>query len=376
MDESSKYSGARNSNSVHKLDSAQSALDTVANMEDKRGQRAHGRFHASTRFHFLHPSHPGATQTTQKDSKLTIAEAYRRKEIGYNACNVDPRTLTDSYTLWTVDTKQTLVCEDMKTKFEPHPDTAFMLGPPHFAIPAPKPTAEYIRAASEKDPTRLETYQPILLILDLNGTLLFRPSKKRSDHFQRRRHLDEFLGNVFESFHVMFWTTAQPANAHLMLEGLLSTHQIRNVVALWDRLSFGLTSRQYNQKIVVYKHLEWVWNDDRIQRRHPYYLQGGRWSQSNTILVDDSAIKATAQPFNHILVPEFKGPDSDRNIKCGSVLEQVAGYLDVVSSYSNVSAYMKAFPFKVDEAGYLKPLWPQPGPENDRYDVQAKLTDP
>ena len=241
---------------------------------------------------------------------------------------------------------------EVKPSFLLHPDTAFMLSPPRFQLPVPQPTAEYLNLAGGRTTHKLKTQQPILLILDLNGTLLHRPKTNNSSNFRRRDRLSEFLSYVFDensNFKVMIWTTATPANAMHMRNALLNDDQKGKLLATWDRDRCGLEKHMYAQKTRVYKRLEWVWRDEGIQRAHPKYAEGWRWNQTNTILLDDSSFKAAAQPFNHIEVPEFTGPKSDGDVKYGAVLEQVAGYLEECAWQANVSAFVKEQKFEVDE---------------------------
>jgi hypothetical protein len=247
--------------------------------------------------------------------------------------------------------------------FQHSADTQFMLQP-QFTLPVPRPTSAYLAASDADCRERLGYAQPILLVLDLNGTLLYRADKRRPRQFVPRTDLDKFLKYIFNSannFRVMIWTTAQPANAVAMRDKMLDRWTIDNLlVATWDRSKFGLNPHQYNEKTIIYKQLEWVWGDGNIQIFHPWRDRGYRWDQSNTILLDDSTVKATAQPYNHIMVPEFSGGDSDADVQHESVLVQVARYLDQVRVHKNVSGCMKVNPFKVDRTKYFMPPDPQP----------------
>jgi hypothetical protein len=260
----------------------------------------------------------------------------------------------------------------MAHHFPPSADTAFMTSPPQMALARPAPTAGY------NDITRLprkrhDEGRPLLLILDLNGTLLHRVDRSKSASFSRRKYLAEFLAFSFSVAKVMIWTTAQPKNAALMRNNMLTPAQSQNLVATWGRDRFNLNSAQYHEKTQVYKRLEWVWADDAIQRTHPKYAEGERWNQLNTILLDDSEVKAAAQPYNHILVPEFEGPSSDSKVKNGAVLEQVAGYIEEARHWDNVSAFMRDCPFEVDDkvgghGAWFKEFWP-----NDELDPTGQL---
>ena len=89
-----------------------------------------------------------------------------------------------------------------------------------------------------------------------------------------------------------------------------------------------------------------------MQRNHPDYARGQRWGQHNTLLVDDSVLKASKQPFNLVEVPEFiTGGVEDQQLQKGedSVLAQVVGYLEEARRWSDVSAFVRERRFGVGE---------------------------
>lgn len=85
--------------------------------------------------------------------------------------------------------------------------------------------------------------------------------------------------------------------------------------------------------------------------------QGYQWSQRNTLLVDDSALKAIAQPYNHVEIPEFVRNSTEGKSKAkakvqsggnGDVLGQVTAYLDEASMWDNVSAFVREKKFQIN----------------------------
>ena len=110
----------------------------------------------------------------------------------------------------------------------------------------------------------------------------------------------------------------------------------------------GLTKAQYAEKVQVYKDLEKVWRDEVVQASHPGSLQGGRWHQGNTLLLDDSREKARAQPYNLVEVPEWtstsKGQEEGQEI-----LAQVTGWIEDARRYTDVSSVGRVKPFKVND---------------------------
>jgi hypothetical protein len=213
-------------------------------------------------------------------------------------------------------------------------------------LPVPRPTEAYLLRAN-KPTQELDRPRDILLILDLNGTLLYRKDRSKSQNFVARPHTEEFLRYLLGKFSVMIWSSATPASVTSICRKLFTEEQRGLLVAEWGRDKLGLTPEQYNHKVQVYKQLEKVWDSEIIAASHPDYNRGGRWDQSNTILLDDSALKASAQPHNHIPVPEFKGGRESEDWR--SIFNQVMGYLEAILLQRDVSSYIRKDPFKVAE---------------------------
>jgi len=194
---------------------------------------------------------------------------------------------------------------------------------------------------------RLTQPQPLLIISDLNGTLIFR--KVSQTTFQRRRHLEAFLEHIFTTHTIMIWTSARPESASVILQTLLTPAQRAQLIALWARDTLGLTAKQYAGKTQVYKQLERIWTAAALQAT----TRPGtpRWSQANTLLLDDSFEKAHAQPHNLVNLPELlrAGLAADERAADPPVLRQVQGYLDEARWWSDVSAFVRARPFAVGQ---------------------------
>jgi hypothetical protein len=211
--------------------------------------------------------------------------------------------------------------------------------------PIPVPTQIYINRASfgiigGNRP------QHLLVILDLNGTLVFRPHPRtKSAQIVKRPFVDKFLEYIFTNFSVMVWSSARPANVSKMVSKVLDKDQEKKLVAQWNRKQFDLTPLEYDMNVQVFKQLSWVWDDRRIQRRHPGFGHGERWGQHNTVLIDDTQLKAAAEPYNLVQIPEFEGTAEQMK---SDILREVAGYLNVASWSVDVSAYIKERPFRAD----------------------------
>lgn len=235
-------------------------------------------------------------------------------------------------------------------------------------LPAPKPTTEYFRIASE-DSYAINPPNRILVILDLNGTLLFRPIRRRPTYLLERPFLKPFLRYLIQNFSVVVWSSAKPENVKAMVQQVLDEELRNMLVGCWGRDTFGLSPEHYTQNVQVYKDLRLIWNADEVQQKHPNYQSGKRWSQVDTILIDDSALKASAQPHNLIQIPEFVATPEQME---EDILREVAGYLDCVKTQKNASSWMRNYPFKAG-AGY-KHDWPDAMAEGGELKEQISLS--
>ena len=211
-------------------------------------------------------------------------------------------------------------------------------------LPAPTPAAAYFSEA-HASPTLLNSPQRLLLVLDLNGTLFYRPRASRN--YTPRPYLPMFLKFAFANHSLLVWSSGQPHNVTWQCTRLFSPAQRQVLLGEWGRDTLELTSAQYEMRVQVYKRLDRIWANENLQYRHPGFGRGERWGQHNTVLIDDSVLKASAQPFNHIEVPEFvRGSEKEGDGK--DVLAQVVGYLEEAREWSDVSAFMRQRPFEID----------------------------
>ena len=224
----------------------------------------------------------------------------------------------------------------------------------------PEPSQDYLLTAS-LPPFTLETPNTKLLILDLNGTLLYRPRHPERDRNRDMRqssqkpllrpHLPEFISYIFRHFKVMFWSSATPRNVKAMISAATTEEQLAKVIAIWGRDTLGLSAEAYTQKVITQKDLNKIFNDKALGK----WNKGG-WDVSNTILLDDSVIKASYQPYNHVCVPEFVvdkedwGKADEKGIfGTDDALWQVAGYLDTLRYQGHVARFIKQNPFRVGD---------------------------
>jgi hypothetical protein len=206
----------------------------------------------------------------------------------------------------------------------------------------PDPTADYI-AASLLPSMKTENLRDILVIIDLNGTLLFRPNRANPTSYVERPFAPHFIHYVLCNFKVMIWSSAKPENVSAMCRTLFTDAQRRKLVEEWSRKHMGLSPADYVQRVQCYKRLQTVWKDSKIQRAHGGLQFPGKFDQTNTILIDDSAEKARSEPFNILQIPEFDGQKEDPD-----TLRKVAEYLDLLKFQTNVSSYMRVDPFRLE----------------------------
>ncbi|KAI1774190.1 HAD-like domain-containing protein [Hypoxylon cercidicola] len=227
----------------------------------------------------------------------------------------------------------------------------------------PEPSREYLVAAS-LPPFLLPQPRKILVVIDLNGTVLYRPNRRRDPSgFVERPHARAFLSYCLETFLVVIWSSAKPNNVQRMCDQLFTPAQRERIVAIWSRDRFGLSAEDYNGRVVCYKRLTTLWADPAVRASHPDFAAAGKvWDQSNTVLIDDTPEKARSEPYNLVEVPEFAGEADER----GHVLAQVHDYINACASQTDVSAYIRTHPFRANPNHVLHPL-EAPAREEARY---------
>ena len=123
--------------------------------------------------------------------------------------------------------------------------------------------------------------------------------------------------------------------------------------AIWDRQSFGLSPEDFNRKVQVVKDLDKIWSIVQYEPAPGYAIERERWSQCDTVLIDDSPHKAVLQPNNHLYIPEYFLADARAESlepNCSSperqptqdvALLRVIGVLEALKEQSNISACLE-----------------------------------
>lgn len=211
----------------------------------------------------------------------------------------------------------------------------------------PDPTPAYLQCAASQ-PRTLPHPRKLLVVIDLNGTLLHRPNKRHPSRFVERPHARDFLAYCIDVFRVVIWSSAKRFNVASMANQLLTAEQRSRVVAIWARDKFGLTPEDFDSHTQCYKRLHVLWDDPVVAASHPDAAEKGaggknkRWSQADTVLIDDSLEKGRSEPHNLIEIPEF----TSDNPEVADILPQVHDYINACASQENVSSFMRVTPFK------------------------------
>ncbi|KAH9927644.1 uncharacterized protein B0H18DRAFT_875536 [Fomitopsis serialis] len=173
--------------------------------------------------------------------------------------------------------------------------------------PVPSPSPEYLALAADAPSTLSEiSSSRKLLVLDLNGTLVFRSphsSRTRNRGFPRLRptyprpYMRAFREYLFAPetkawLDVMVWSSAQPHSVGDMVDKCFGSWK-RELVAVWARDTLGLSNDHYHRKVQTLKDLSRPCVAPQVH------------SALTTLLLDDSPSKAALQPYNHFCIPEY-----------------------------------------------------------------------
>lgn len=208
---------------------------------------------------------------------------------------------------------------------------------------APEASLVYL-AQARLPPVRRSTPRKCLVVLDLNGTCIARPNQLEPKAFQARPGIHKLFDYLFEHHVVMIFTSMQRKNAAAIVDELFTSSQRNKLAGFWARDKLGLTAEQLHAKTQTYKNLSPIWLDKAIQSTHPADEGRWGWNQSNTVLIDDSHLKAVSHPHNLLLVPEFSKKDAAKRKlhlavkrKEEAILQSLIMKLEELKYYNDVS---------------------------------------
>ncbi|ESK90306.1 phosphoprotein phosphatase [Moniliophthora roreri MCA 2997] len=156
-----------------------------------------------------------------------------------------------------------------------------------------------------------------LIVLDLNGALVFRPALEDSGRreIHPRPYVPSFRKYLSHPktmawLDTMVWSSAQPHNVKKMVEKCFGTKTC--LKACWARDKLGLDQKSYGQNVQTTKDLSKIWKTHTFTSSPSleFLIPGSSKRSHNhntqtTILLDDSPHKTHLQPFNHICIREY-----------------------------------------------------------------------
>ncbi|KAF3205274.1 hypothetical protein TWF106_001196 [Orbilia oligospora] len=218
-------------------------------------------------------------------------------------------------------------------------------------LPPPLPTEEYLLTArTPTKPVDNPTKRKLLVILDLNGTLLCRTRMLNGcrDKYNPwpRTNLPPFLDYLFREHHVVVFSSAMQGTILNLLKATMAREHRSKILRIFTREDMEIPHKYFKLKVSTFKRLSMVW--DALADQNSNW----QFDQTNTVLMDDSTEKASSEPHNHLLVPEYTV--DIHNTGGDEVLGNIAGYLEEVRKWGNVSAYIRENPFDKDR-DYPKP---------------------
>lgn len=172
------------------------------------------------------------------------------------------------------------------------------------------------------------------------------------------------------------WSSAKPENVQVMCGSMGLTSETGSqaplLLDMWARDSLDLSHDEYLSKVPdTIKNLAKIWQAQRWTVPGSDINEAGeaqlpvleKWSQMDTILVDDSPGKACLQPYNHIIIPpfnanNFKSFNSSESDHC---LIQLIGMLAELKLHTNVSSAIKSGTFSGLGKGDVQYSWKRRG---------------
>ncbi|XP_057506494.1 uncharacterized protein LOC130789677 [Actinidia eriantha] len=186
-----------------------------------------------------------------------------------------------------------------------------------------------------------------LVVMGLGGVLVHR--MYRFDHktnFQKHRFADAIAGNFlvfnrpfcdeflkfcFERFEVGIWSSARERNIDGVLNSL--TRGLKDkLLFVWDQeecTDSGFKSLEKKEKPIFFKELRKLWED-------------GKFSSSNTLLIDDEPYKALLNPPNTAIFPPTYKVDNGDDTALGPNSE-LRIFLDGLVDAEDVPSYVKDY---------------------------------
>ncbi|XP_027177022.1 uncharacterized protein LOC113776130 [Coffea eugenioides] len=208
-----------------------------------------------------------------------------------------------------------------------------------------------------------------LLVLCLGGLLAHRVHKRHSASVQGRRpdlvygnflvfkrpFCGEFLNFCFQRFEVGLWSSARERNMDYVLRFIMDDSVRRKVAFVWDQeecIDSGFRSLHKKQKPLFLKDLNKVWENK--DRSLPW--PSGKYSSSNTLLIDDEPCKALLNPPHTSIFPHPYKSDNCKDTFLGPKGE-LQVFLDGLADADEVPSYVKEHALGQPAITALHPDW-------------------
>ncbi|TMW82228.1 hypothetical protein EJD97_006463 [Solanum chilense] len=209
---------------------------------------------------------------------------------------------------------------------------------------------------------KLELYLPLeklhlgpkkkLLVLNLGGLLVHRVHKR--DWFSvrtykpdlvcgnfkvfKRPFCEQFLKFCLERFEVGIWSSAMERNMDAILDNIMVGLK-RKLLFVWDQekcIDSGFKCLEKKEKPIFLKQMKKIWEN----KYNILPFRGGKFSESNTIMIDDEPHTALINPPNTAIFPTvFKvGNVKDTFLDPEGDLQK---FLDGLVDANDVPTYVK-----------------------------------
>ncbi|RWR73131.1 hypothetical protein CKAN_00138400 [Cinnamomum micranthum f. kanehirae] len=208
-----------------------------------------------------------------------------------------------------------------------------------------------------------------LLVIDLNGLLAHTfftfenvkiPANRRPDGVLgtklvfKRPFCDEFLKFCFETFEVGIWSTATQRNVDGVITFIFGDFKPK-LQFTWNQTHCTSTlfkTLEKKDKPIFLKELKKLWDKEC----HSLPWPKGRYSSSNTLLIDDSPYKALFNPPNTAIFPPKFTVDQIEDNSLGPKGD-LRAFLKGLAATVDVQTYVKAHPYGQDAITANHPDW-------------------
>jgi RNA polymerase II subunit A small phosphatase-like protein len=177
-------------------------------------------------------------------------------------------------------------------------------------------------------------YQRKLLVLDIDGTMIFAEEKANLIHMQveqphhfeldggsilvwKRPGIDEFLEWCFEHYDIGIWSASGSEYVHSVLTHIIADHLRSKVKFIWTSMK---CTRKYYQRSwdtyampITIKRLKKLWRRKRSTSHDPNSVNS--YNRRNTLIVDDTPATYQTNYGNAIPIISYTGSLRDCELK-------------------------------------------------------------